>query len=166
MIRHVIGATALALSIGTANAERAVWDDPKLRPILAATMFLGVQYAPLEQVGIANEHEGHIGNVLEVDQTDDECAWSVSKPGPNGPFLSYVNFSKLSGETTGHFGAAGYANVTFLGVGEAACYFDSRGRKSCEDHVTVTVKASELRTAVRALRYIHSHVCQPAEILF
>lgn len=168
MKRLLLTASAIALSIAPALALNL---PPEERPIDAAVTFLGLQYDPHANLGIVDATEAHIGETLEVNPVPNaKCAWTVRKR--DHTYVEFIDFSKLSDEVELSVSGIGYGTLTIPGTGRAACYTWDKGgmlkagKIQCEDHVTLTLTPVEARDAVRALRYIHAHVCPPAEMPF
>src|SRR3954452_661395 len=151
MIRPLIAAGALALTSGTACADNA-WDYPELRPLVAATRFLGAQYAPREATEVDDETAGCVGEILEVNPVPGlkcgfRCGFSVKKRGARSgaDVLEMTNFSRLTGEVTWRIGTAGYVDATSHGAGKnVTC----DAHKRCDDHITMTLLPAEFRTTV------------------
>lgn len=81
---------------------------------------------------------------------------SMGKP------IASIWFNKLSGETETTFQPP-YYTLTVLGLPGAVCGINW-GKPQCFDRLKVLVMEDELRSLLRALRFVFANVCSPTEL--
>jgi hypothetical protein len=134
-----------------------------MKPILAATRIFAVDNHLHGDLGVADEDEAHIGEKFEVNhEPGKKCTFTMRKR--DGPIVESISFDRLSSEyRTSRRGE--YTLLVVAGQSGAQCDYDGRSKK-CSKDLEMLLMDDELELAVRALRYLFSNVCQPAELPF
>jgi ABC transporter substrate binding protein len=115
-----------------------------------------------------DEDEGHIGEEFEVNhEPGQKCTFTMRRRG--GPIVESISFDRLSSEYRTSR-RDGYTQLVVGGQPGAQCEYVGRSKK-CSSSLEMLLLDNgmaphELDLAARALRYIFSNVCKPAELPF
>jgi Sel1 repeat len=160
------------------------------KPIAAATRIFALQNN-MKYYGVANADKSSLGNSNEISHAPGrQCTFNLKAR--DGHVVESIDFKRLSGEyqvsrDTPPFTL--YHDITVAGRPGAVCYFepitggvpiflrqlsgdelrrhghDATG--ACSDKlVLLSLTPHDVELALRALRYIFSNVCEPAELPF
>jgi hypothetical protein len=134
-----------------------------MKPVAAATRIFALEHHLHGDIGIADEDEGHIGEEFEVNhEPGQKCTFTMKRR--DGPIVESISFDRLSDEYRTSRRDI-YTLVVISGQPGAQCEYVGRSKK-CSNSLELLLFGSELDLAARALRYIFSNVCKPAELPF
>ena len=162
----LIAAAALAAATFHASAGEGEPITETMKPVLAASRIFALENHLYDDIGAADEDEGHIGERFEVNRAPGQkCTFTMRRR--DGPIVETINFDRLSGEYR-ISPQDGYARLVMTGRSGAQCEVNGASKK-CSSTLDMVLMVdgspSELDLARRALRYIFG-VCPAAELPF
>jgi hypothetical protein len=164
--KNAIASIALVTVASHAGAEGTPITEA-MKPVMAATRIFALENHLRGDIAVADEDEGHIGQRFEVNHVPGQkCSFTMRHR--DGPVIETISFDRLSAEY--HVSPRdGYALLSVAGRPGAQCEISGTSKKcssSLDMLLMVEGSPSELDLARRALSYIFSNVCAPAQLPF
>jgi hypothetical protein len=156
----------LVATAGTAAAQSDNIPEA-MKPIAAVTRIFALENRLHGDLNVFDADEGHIGEDFEVNHAPGQkCTFTLRRR--DGPIVESISFDHLSSE----YRTSRRDIYSLLVVGGKAGAHCEYGRaKTCSSGLEMLLLDNgmaphELDLAVRALRYIFTNVCEPAELPF
>jgi hypothetical protein len=161
---------SVLLLVATAVSALAQSDNipDAMKPIAAVTRIFALENHFNGDLNVFDEDEGHIGEEFEVNhEPGQKCTFTMRRR--DGPIVESISFDRLSSEYRTSR-RDGYTLLVVGGQPGAQCEYVGRSKK-CSSSLEMLLLDNgmaphELDLAARALRYIFSNVCKPAELPF
>jgi hypothetical protein len=162
---------SVLLLVATAVPALAQSDNipDEMKPIAAATRIFDLENHFRGDYGIVDADEAHIGEEFEVNhEPGQKCTFTLRRR--DGPIVESISFDRLSSEYRTSRRQEEYTLLVVSGQPGAQCEYDGQSKK-CSSNLEMLLLDNdmppyELELATRALRYIFSNVCKPAELPF
>jgi hypothetical protein len=172
---RLIASALLMVMVPATVAEAQSENIPDaMKPIAAATRIFALENHFNGDLGVFDEDEGHIEGTGAHPQEykvnhapGQKCTFTMRRR--DGPIVESISFDRLSGEYRTSKRDS-YTLLVVAGKPGAVCEYDGSSKKCSNDLEMLLLDNGmaphELDLAARALRYIFSNVCKPAELPF